>query len=93
LPATPSIGDLSFKAHSESHWSSAKLYRGCSCPAEALIERFSGRMERFVGRQNIEHFRATLKIPTGPGQRKVLEKLLLEAEAKLKKDEEDHKTK
>ena len=50
-------------------------------------------MERFVGRQNVEHFRAMLKITTGPGQRRVLEELLLEAEAKLKKDEDDHKTK
>jgi hypothetical protein len=55
------------------------------------MERFAGRTERFVGRQNIEHFRAMLKTTTDPGQRKVLEKLLLEAEAKLKKDEEDRK--
>ena len=48
-------------------------------------------MERFVGRQNIEHFREMLKITTDPGERRVLEKLLLEAQAKLKKDEEDHK--
>ena len=48
-------------------------------------------MERFVGRQNIEHYRAMLKITTDPGQRRVLEKLLLEAQAKLNKDEEDHK--
>jgi hypothetical protein len=50
-------------------------------------------MERFVGRQNIEHFQAMLKITTDPGRRTALEKLLLEAEAKLKKDEENHKTK
>jgi hypothetical protein len=48
-------------------------------------------VERFVGRQNIEHFCEMLKITTDPGQRRVLEKLLLEAQAKLKKDEEDHK--
>ena len=48
-------------------------------------------MERFVGRQNIEHFGEMLKITTDPGQRRVLEKLLLEAQAKLNKDEEDHK--
>jgi len=30
------------------------------------------------------------KITTNRGQRRVLEKLLLEAQAKLKKDEEDH---
>jgi hypothetical protein len=38
------------------------------------MERFAGRTERFVGRQNIEHFRAMLKTTTDPGQRKVLEK-------------------
>ena len=48
-------------------------------------------MERFVGRQNIEHYRAMLKITTDPGQRQVLEKLLLEAQAKLKTVEEDQK--
>jgi len=48
-------------------------------------------VERFVGRQNIEHFREMLKITTDPGQRRVLEKLLLEAQDKLKKDGEDHK--
>ena len=44
-------------------------------------------MERFVGRQNIEHYREMLKLTTDPGQEQVLEKLLFEAEAKLKKDE------
>jgi hypothetical protein len=57
----------------------------------ALAELRAKRVERFVGRQNIEHFREMLKITTDPGQRQVLEKLLLEAQAKLKKDEEDHK--
>jgi hypothetical protein len=47
-------------------------------------------VERFVGRQNIEHYRAMLKIATDPDQRRVLEKFLLEAQAKLKKDEEGH---
>ena len=42
-------------------------------------------------RQNIEHFRAMLKITTDPAQRRVIEKLLLDEEAKLKKYEEDHK--
>jgi hypothetical protein len=37
----------------------------------------------------IEHFRAMLKITTDP--RRVIEKLLLDEEAKLKKHEEDHK--
>jgi len=48
-------------------------------------------MERFIGRQNVEHFRAMLKITTDPAQREVLKKLLLEAEAKLKTAEEDRK--
>ena len=47
-------------------------------------------MERFVGRQNIEHYREMLKITADPGQRQVLEKLLIEAQAKLKKDEKGH---
>jgi hypothetical protein len=50
-------------------------------------------VERFVGRQNIDHFRTMLEITTDPGQRHMLEKLLLEAESKLRKDEEDHKAK
>jgi hypothetical protein len=57
----------------------------------ALAEHRAKRVERFVGRQNIEHFREMLKITTDSDQRRVLEKLLLEAQAKLKKDEEDHK--
>jgi hypothetical protein len=42
-------------------------------------------------RQNTEHFRAMLKITSDPAQRRVIEKLLLDEEAKLKKHEEDHK--
>ena len=38
-----------------------------------------------------EHFRAMLKITTDPAQRRVIEILLLDEEAKLKKHEEDHK--
>ena len=34
-------------------------------------------MERFIGRQNIEHFRAVLKQTTDPERRRTLEKLLL----------------
>ena len=36
-------------------------------------------------------YREILKITTDPAQRRVIEKLLLEQEAKLKKYEEDHK--
>ena len=50
-------------------------------------------MERFVIRQNIEHYRAMLKITTDPVQRRQIEKLLLEEEAKLKKSDEDPKKK
>ncbi len=50
-------------------------------------------MERFVGRQNIAHFRAMLEITSDLGHRQVLEKLLLAAETKLKTDEENHKSK
>ena len=42
-------------------------------------------MERFVIRENIEHYRELLKITTDPAQRLKIEKLLLEEEAKLKK--------
>ena len=46
-------------------------------------------MERFVIRQNIKHFRAMLKQTTDPERRRTLEKLLLEEETKLKKNDED----
>ena len=42
-------------------------------------------MERFVIQQNIEHYRAMLKITTDLERRGVIEKLLLEEEAKLRK--------
>ncbi len=47
-------------------------------------------MEGFVIRQNIEHYREMLKITTDPTKRQMIEKMLLEAQAKLKKYEEDH---
>jgi len=50
-------------------------------------------MERFVMRQNIEHYRAMFKIATDPAERRRIEKLLLEEEAKLKKFDDDHKKK
>jgi hypothetical protein len=52
-------------------------------------------VERFVGRRNVEHFRAMLEITTDLGQRQILEKLILEAQAnnKLTKDEKDHEKK
>jgi hypothetical protein len=46
-------------------------------------------MDGFVARQNIEHYREMLKITTNPAQRRLIENLLLEEEAKLKKYEED----
>jgi hypothetical protein len=50
-------------------------------------------MERFVIRQNIEHYREMLKITLDRTQRQRIEKLLPEEEAKLKKYDEDHKKK
>jgi hypothetical protein len=48
-------------------------------------------MERFVIRQNIEHYRALLDITTDLERCVVIEKLLHEEETKLKKYNEDHK--
>jgi hypothetical protein len=48
-------------------------------------------MECFVGRLNIEHYRELLKTITDPAQRRIIEKLLLEEEAKLQKAEEARK--
>ena len=48
-------------------------------------------MEGFVIRQNIEHYRAMLKVTTDLERHGVLEKLLCEEEAKLKKHDENHK--
>ncbi len=50
-------------------------------------------MERFVIRQNIEHYREMLKTATDLERRGVIENLLLKEEAKLKKYDEDHKKK
>jgi len=48
-------------------------------------------LERFVIQENIEHYRAMLKICTDLERRAVIEKMLLEEEAKLKKYDHDHK--
>ena len=50
-------------------------------------------MERFVIKQNIEHYWAMLKITTDLERRAVFEKLLREEEAKLRKYNDDHKKK
>ncbi len=50
-------------------------------------------MERFVIRQNIEHYRELLKITPDPAQRQQIEKLLLEQEGKLKRYDEDRQKK
>jgi hypothetical protein len=50
-------------------------------------------LEHFVIRQNIEHYRAMLKTTTDPVQRRAIEKLLLEEDAKLRKYDDDHKKK
>ena len=48
-------------------------------------------MKRFVIRQNIEHYRALLGVTTDPSQRRSIEQLLHDEEAKLKKYDEDNK--
>ena len=45
-------------------------------------------MERFVHRQNVEHYREMLKTVTDPAQREKIRKLLAEEEAALRKAEE-----
>jgi hypothetical protein len=47
----------------------------------------------FVARQNIEHYRERLKIATDPAERRMIEQLLVDEEAKLKKYDEDSKKK
>jgi hypothetical protein len=46
-------------------------------------------MDRFVARQNMEHYMELLKITADPAKRGAMEKLLLEEEAKLGRAEED----
>ena len=48
-------------------------------------------MERFVHRQNVEHYREMLKTVTDPAQRETIRKLLAEEEATLRKAEEEYK--
>ena len=48
-------------------------------------------MERFVHRQNVEHYREMLKSATDPAQRDKIKKLLAEEEAALHKAEEEYK--
>jgi hypothetical protein len=50
-------------------------------------------VERFVIQQNIEHYWALLKITRDPAERRQIEQLLVEEEAKLKKYEKDHEKK
>ena len=47
-------------------------------------------MERFVGRQNIEHYKELLKTIADPVERAKIEALLREEEAKLQKAEEKY---
>lgn len=47
-------------------------------------------MERFVGRQNTEHYKELLKTIADPVERTKIEALLREEEAKLKKTEEKY---
>ena len=48
-------------------------------------------MERFVHRQNIEHYQEMLKTVTNPSQRETIKNLLAEEEAALRKSEEEYK--
>ena len=48
-------------------------------------------MKRFVMRQNIEHYRALLDVTTDLSQRRSIEQLLHDEEAKLKKYDGDNK--
>lgn len=48
-------------------------------------------VERFVMQQNIEHCQALLKITPDPAERRRIEKLLLDQEAKLNKYDEDQR--
>jgi hypothetical protein len=48
-------------------------------------------MERFVHRQNIEHYREMLKTITDPAQRETIKKLLAKEETALCKAEEEYK--
>ena len=48
-------------------------------------------MKRFVMRQNIEHYRALLDVTTDLSQRRSIEQLLHDEEAKLKKYDDDNK--
>ena len=47
-------------------------------------------MERFVHRQNIEHYQEMLKTVTDPSQRETIKNLLAEEEAALRKAEEEY---
>ena len=48
-------------------------------------------MKRFVIRQNIEHYRALVDVTAAPSERRSIEQLLHDEEAKLKKYDEDNK--
>ena len=48
-------------------------------------------MERFVHRQNIEHYQEMLKTITDPAQQEKIKKLLTEEQAALHKAEEEYK--
>ena len=58
---------------------------------QAIVPLGAGH-EAFCHAANIEHYRALLDTTTDAKQREVIEKLLLEEEAKLKQYDNDHKT-
>jgi hypothetical protein len=65
----------------------ALILRKANCEAA----HGSWTMERFVHRQNIEHYREMLKTITDPVQREKIKKLLAEEEVALRKAEEEYK--
>lgn len=65
-------------------------------PLYAIVHRprhLETLVERFVIAQNIEHYRAMLKIVPDPARHALITKLLFEQEALLKKYDDDHKAK
>jgi rubrerythrin len=48
-------------------------------------------MERFVHRQNIEHYQGMLKTLTDPAQRELIKKMIADEEVALRKAEEEYK--
>jgi hypothetical protein len=83
---TSSPFGLSRTKYAKRYWSSATISGRLRPLSEALLNRF-------VIQQNVEHYRALREITTDLEQRGMIDKLLLEEEAKLKKYDDDRKKK